>query len=193
MSIYLGNVPLPWEKPKDSNSKQSINYNLIDELYTTNLKESERESFSSFYTETMYADKRERKDHLYSFDSEFRECYRFYDALADNKEYLMNTLDIEDDEYDKSPNKYDPFDIDEPLLTYSVIGGLCIVGGAVYAGINFAKANRLLKEYNSYVHSAPIFQENIKLGNGNMLSAGVDMLKSRNVGYTPGLGLRYNF
>ena len=100
---------------------------------------------------------------------------------------------IEVDEYDKSPNKYDPFDIDEPLLTYSVIGGLCIVGGAVYAGINFAKANRLLKEYNSYVHSAPIFQEKIKLSNGNMLSAGVDMLKSRNVGYTPGLGLRYNF
>lgn len=74
-----------------------------------------------------------------------------------------------------------------------LIGVPLILGGTIYSCVNFAKAHRLQKELDSYVHAAPIFQENIKLGNGNMLSAGVDMLKSRNVGYTPGLGLRYNF
>ena len=74
-----------------------------------------------------------------------------------------------------------------------LIGVPLILGGTIYSCVNFAKAHRLQKELDSYVHAAPIFQENIKLGNGNMLSAGVDMLKSRNVGYPPGLGLRYNF
>ena len=73
------------------------------------------------------------------------------------------------------------------------IGGAFILGGAIYAGVNFIKANRLQKELDSYVHVAPIFQENIKFGNGSMLSAGVDFIKGKNVGYTPGLGLRYNF
>lgn len=87
----------------------------------------------------------------------------------------------------------DPFDVADAPATYSTIGGLCILGGAVYAGVCFVKAHRLQKELDSYVQAAPIFQENIKLGNGSMLSAGVDMLKGKNVGYTPGVGLRYNF
>lgn len=87
----------------------------------------------------------------------------------------------------------DPFDVADAPATYSTIGGLCILGGAVYAGVCLIKANRLQKELDSYVHSAPIFQENIKFDNGNMLSAGVDFIKGKNLGYTPGLGLRYNF
>ena len=75
----------------------------------------------------------------------------------------------------------------------AIAGGTFILGGAIYAGVNFIKANRLQKELDSYVHVAPIFQENIKLGNGNMLSAGVDFIKGKNFCYTPGLGLRYNF
>lgn len=87
----------------------------------------------------------------------------------------------------------DPFDVADASATYSVISGLCILGGAIYAGVCFAKANKLQKEFDSYVHAAPIFQEDIKLGNGSMLSAGVDFIKGKNFGYTPGLGLRYNF
>lgn len=87
----------------------------------------------------------------------------------------------------------DPFDIENDENVQRVIGGTFILGGAIYAGVNFIKAHRLQKELDSYVHVAPIFQENIKLGNGSMLSAGVDMLKGKNVGYTPGVGLRYNF
>lgn len=82
---------------------------------------------------------------------------------------------------------------DNDIGACAIAGGTFILGGAIYAGVNFIKANRLQKELDSYVHAAPIFQENIKLGNGNMLSAGVDMLKGKNVGYTPGVGLRYNF
>ena len=73
------------------------------------------------------------------------------------------------------------------------IGGAFILGGAIYSGVNLYKANRLQKELDSYVHAAPVFQENIKFGNGSMLSAGVDFIKGKNFGYTPGLGLRYNF
>lgn len=82
---------------------------------------------------------------------------------------------------------------DNDIGACAIAGGTCILGGAVYAGVCFIKAHRLQKELDSYVHAAPIFQENIKLGNGNMLSAGLDILKSKNVGYTPGVGLRYNF
>ena len=74
-----------------------------------------------------------------------------------------------------------------------LIGGSLVIGSTIYSCVNFSKANRLQKELDSYVHVAPIFQENIKLGNGNMLSAGVDFIKGKNLGYTPGLGLRYNF
>lgn len=84
-------------------------------------------------------------------------------------------------------------DSDEYAVYYSVIGGTFILGGVIYAGVNFAKAHKLQRDLDFYVHAAPIFQENIKLGNGGMLSAGVDMLKSKNTGYAPGLGLRYNF
>ena len=73
------------------------------------------------------------------------------------------------------------------------IGGAFILGGAIYSGVNLYKANRLQKELDSYVHAAPVFQENIKFGNGSMLSAGVDFIKGKNFGYTPGVGLRYNF
>jgi len=75
----------------------------------------------------------------------------------------------------------------------AIAGGTFILGGAIYAGVNFIKANRLQKEFDSYVHVTPIFQENIKFDNGNMLSAGVDFIKGKNFGYTPGVGLRYNF
>lgn len=81
----------------------------------------------------------------------------------------------------------------EYLTIYGAIGGTCILGGAIYAGVNFIKANRLQKELDSYVHVAPIFQENIKFDNGSMLSAGVDFIKGKDFGYTPGVGLRYNF
>ena len=74
-----------------------------------------------------------------------------------------------------------------------LIGGPLVIGSTIYSCVNFSKANKLQKEYDSYVHSAPIFQENIKLSNGSMLSAGVDFIKGKNLGYTPGLGLRYNF
>ena len=84
-------------------------------------------------------------------------------------------------------------DDDNDIGAYAIVGGTCILGGAIYACVNFAKANILQKEFGSYVHAAPVFQENIKLGNGSMLSAGVDFIKGKNVGYTPGLGLRYNF
>ena len=84
-------------------------------------------------------------------------------------------------------------DSDELIGRYIIIGATGFVVGATYAGVCLIKANRLQKELDSYVHSTPIFQENIKLGNGNMLSAGLDILKSKNVGYTPGVGLRYNF
>lgn len=73
------------------------------------------------------------------------------------------------------------------------IGGTFILGGVIYAGVNLYKANKLQKEFDSYVYSTPIFQENIKFGNGSMLSAGVDFIKGKKFGYTPGLGLRYNF
>ncbi len=82
---------------------------------------------------------------------------------------------------------------DDYTAYYGAICGTCVLVGAVYAGVCFVKAHRLQKELDSYVHAAPIFQDNIKLGNGNMLSAGLDILKSKNVGYTPGVGLRYNF
>jgi hypothetical protein len=74
-----------------------------------------------------------------------------------------------------------------------LIGGSLVIGSTIYSCVNFSKANRLQKELDSYVHSAPIFQENIKFDNGNILSAGVDFIKGKNLGYTPGLGLRYNF
>lgn len=82
---------------------------------------------------------------------------------------------------------------DNDIGACAIAGGTFILGGAIYAGVNFIKANRLQKELDSYVHSTPIFQENIKFDNGSMLSAGVDFIKDKNLGYTPGLGLRYNF
>jgi hypothetical protein len=75
----------------------------------------------------------------------------------------------------------------------AIIGGACIIGGATYACANLIKANKIRKELDSYVHSAPIFQKNIEFGNGNTLSAGVDFIKGKNFDYTPGLGLRYTF
>ena len=87
----------------------------------------------------------------------------------------------------------DPFDVADAPATYSVIGGLCIASGVIYTSACLIKANRLKKELDSYVHSAPIFQENIEFGNGNTLSAGVDFIKGKNFDYTPGLGLRYTF
>lgn len=74
-----------------------------------------------------------------------------------------------------------------------LIGTPLIVGGTIYSYVNFAKAYRLQKEIDSYVHSTPIFQENIEFGNGSTLSAGVDIIKGNYLDYTPGLGLRYNF
>lgn len=105
MSIYLGNLNLPWERPKTpapwgGESQQSISFGLINEFYTTNATEAKRESFSSFYVEKMYDDEGRRRDYLYNFDCNISESYRFYDALMENKKYLTTTLDIKDDEYD---------------------------------------------------------------------------------------------
>lgn len=106
MSIYLGDVSLPWERPKTpeawgGESKQSINYRLIQEFYITNQEEDKRTSFdNTFRIENLYNENGSRGDGKYADDSEYVECFRFYDALEDNKQYLMNTLDIESDEYD---------------------------------------------------------------------------------------------
>ena len=84
-------------------------------------------------------------------------------------------------------------DSSESMWTYATIGGACIISGATYACANLIKANKIQKELDSYAHFTPILQENIELGNGNTLSAGIDFIKGKNFDYTPGLGLRYTF
>lgn len=71
--------------------------------------------------------------------------------------------------------------------------GLLIGGAAVTTGC-LIRANKLKNKGVVSINSAPIYQHDFQLKNGNMLTAGVDVLSGNHLHEkTLGLGLRYSF
>lgn len=77
----------------------------------------------------------------------------------------------------------------------STIGGLAMCGGGVLWTAGFLIAANLTKnKIENKLQSSIVYQYSFDLNNGSNLSAGIDMLRDRNIGNnTLGIGLRYNF
>ena len=75
---------------------------------------------------------------------------------------------------------------------YSTIGGILALGGILTSTYCFVSAHNKQKEM--YFQSSTLYQHKFEFSNGSNLSAGIDMLRDRNIGNnTLGIGLRYNF
>ena len=76
-----------------------------------------------------------------------------------------------------------------------IVGGVALVAaGAGVTTICLIRANKLKNKGVMSINSAPIFQHDFRLNNGNTLAASVDLLNdSRLHERTLGLGFRYNF
>lgn len=76
-----------------------------------------------------------------------------------------------------------------------LVGGIgFIAAGAAVTTICLVRANKLKNKGVMSINSAPIFQHDFRLNNGNTLAASVDLLNdSRLHERTLGLGFRYNF
>ena len=77
----------------------------------------------------------------------------------------------------------------------STIGGVAMCGGGVLWTAGFLLAANLTKnKIENNLQSSTVYQYSFDLNNGSNLSAGIDMLRDRNIGNnTLGIGLRYNF
>lgn len=73
-------------------------------------------------------------------------------------------------------------------------GGLILAGAAWTTGFLLAANHTKKKAYAWQVQSAPLFQQEFRLGGGKSLATGIDILKDRQFRHsTVGFGLRYNF
>ena len=76
----------------------------------------------------------------------------------------------------------------------NIIGAGLAIGGIVWTSSFLAIANKYKPNNHSFLSSVPIFQKNLQLYNGSLLSLGADLLRDNTLGQnTIGLGLRYNF
>lgn len=91
--------------------------------------------------------------------------------------------------------------VSKPLMTYDrglafMVTGLSLVGaGVAWSTAFLVRANNLKKNGVLTINSAPLFQHEISIKNGNSLMAGFDMLQDARMqnSRTVGVGLRYNF
>lgn len=100
MSDYLGEVQLPWQTQQtgaNNYTKPTVHLEQISELYATDKKEEDRTNFEETFSEEMYFDAHRN---LYNSGSEFSGPYEFYNSLLNNREYLVNTLGIDNETYD---------------------------------------------------------------------------------------------
>jgi hypothetical protein len=79
--------------------------------------------------------------------------------------------------------------------SWYLITGLSLIGaGAIWTTSFLVAANSEMKKYEKQLMSAPIYQQEFKLGKNSTLSAGIDMLRDQEFNTnTLGLGLRCNF
>lgn len=76
---------------------------------------------------------------------------------------------------------------------YTIGGVACAIGITGFTVCQLI-ANKKQKLIEQMLQTSVVYQKNLYLGNGSVLSAGVDMMKDNVWGYsTLGLGVRYNF
>ncbi|MBQ7427685.1 MAG: hypothetical protein IJV20_10625 [Prevotella sp.] len=85
-------------------------------------------------------------------------------------------------------------DYDEDMVKYCIVGGVLAAGGITTSTYCFVNAHKKQRQAEMYLQSSTLYQYNFEFNNGSNLSAGIDILRDRNIGNnTLGIGLRYNF